>query len=176
MTKHRILVASSAAVIIFAVFAFAPPRYALAHKSFDMSVAYVQEGAPVQLESVTHTLDFLLSKSEVKNISNNTVRFVTFGVLLSQPGSSDVFLAARQEVPTDIKPGAVRSVDVLALPVKEAQQKALQFRSNKVTAMFGVMEVRFEDGTLWTVDPVKNGGFVHGPQGTPSASVIHWTP
>ena len=136
-----------------------------------MYAAYVQEGAPVQLESVTHNLEFLFSKADVKNVSDRTVRSVTFGVLLGEPNRPELVLASRQEVPTDIKPGATRAVDVLALPVKEGEQTALQFKSNQVIVSFGVLGVRFDDGTSWNFDPLKNGGFIQGSQTTPSAKV-----
>jgi hypothetical protein len=161
MTKKRILTVSAIAVVLFLAFALSPTHHAQGLKTLNMSVAYVQEGAPVQLESVTHNLEFLFSKAEVKNVSDRTVRSVTFGVLLSEPNRPELVLASKQEVPTDIKPGATRTVDVLALPVKEGEQTAQQFKSNQVIASFGVLSVRFDDGTSWNFDPLKSGGFIH---------------
>lgn len=171
MTKKPILIASGVVLVVFVAVALSPTHHAQGLKTLNMYAAYVQEGAPVQLESVTHNLEFLFSKADVKNVSDRTVRSVTFGVLLSEPNRPELVLASRQEVPTDIKPGATRAVDVLALPVKEGEQTALQFRSNQVIVSFGVLGVRFDDGTSWNFDPLKNGGFIQGSQTPPSAKV-----
>lgn len=67
MTKKRILTVSAITVVLFLAFALSPTHHARGLKTLNMSVAYVQEGAPVQLESVTHNLEFLFSKADVKN-------------------------------------------------------------------------------------------------------------
>jgi hypothetical protein len=163
--KSRILILIAATMVVFAAFAFSPARQAQERRTIETSVAYIQEGAPVQLLSATHSLEFLFNKAEVKNISARAVRSVTFGVLLSEPGKTDFILASKQEVPTDIKPDAVRVVDVLDLSPKDAEQKAIQFRSPRIVAGFGILGVRFDDGTIWSFDPLKNGGFAQGREG-----------
>lgn len=173
MVRRRIPILIALTLIAFVALAFSPARHAQGHKRFEPSIAYVQQNAPVQLVSVTHSMEFLFSKAEVKNISSHTVRSVTFGVLLSEPGKTDFLLASKQEVPTDIKPDSVRTMDVLDFPIKDAQQKAVQFQSPRVTAAFGVLSVRFEDGTTWSFDPLTNGGFVQSPKDDHSARLIH---
>ena len=58
-----------------------------------------------------------MCNAEVKNVSDRAVRAVTFGVLLhgSAPNHSEPILASSREMQTDIKPGGVRTLDVLDL-------------------------------------------------------------
>jgi hypothetical protein len=153
--RNRILVVMSIAFCFVVAFAFSPAQ---GRKKFDMVSAYVQSGAPVQLTSITHGMDFLYQKAEVRNVSDRTVSSVTFGVLLHEtdPNQSEPIIAVSQQVPTDIKPGQVRSVNVLGLRTKEAQEKASQLKSNTVVAEFGVLGVQFDDGGSWTFDLEKN--------------------
>jgi hypothetical protein len=153
--RSRILIVVAIAFCFVVAYAFSPAQ---GHKKFQMVVAYVQSGAPVQLTSITHGNDFLYQKAEVKNVSDRTVESVTFGVLLHEtpPNQSEPIVAVSQQVPTDIKPGQIRSVDVLALHPNQAQERASQLKSNTVIAEFGVLGVQFEDGSSWTFDSDKN--------------------
>lgn len=125
--------------------------------------------SPAQLTSITHGIDFLYQKAEVKNVSDRTVSSVTFGVLLHEtdPNQSKPIVALSQQVPTDIKPGQV-GVDVLGLRTKESQEKASQLKSNTVVAEFGVLGVQFEDGGSWTFDLEKNRTLSSSPIATSS--------
>jgi len=159
--KRRILFVVAAAFTLFLVLAFSPTPHAQGFKKIDMAIAYVQAGAPVELNSVTHGLDFVYSNAEVKNVSDRAVRAVTFGVLLhgSAPNHSEPILASSREMQTDIKPGGVRTLDVLDLTVKEVQVTATQLKSDRVIAEFGILGVQFNDGGSWIFDLQKNGGF-----------------
>ena len=102
-----------------------------------------------------------MCNAEVKNVSDRAVRAVTFGVLLhgSAPNHSEPILASSREMQTDIKPGGVRTLDVLDLTVKEVQVTATQLKSDRVIAEFGILGVQFNDGGSWIFDLQKNGGF-----------------
>ena len=69
--RNRILIVIAIAFCFVVAFAFSPAQ---GRKKFDFVVAYVQSGAPVQLTSITHGIDFLYQKAEVKNVSDRTVR------------------------------------------------------------------------------------------------------
>jgi hypothetical protein len=168
--KRRIVVVAAVAFTLFVVFALSPARHAQGFKKFDLKVAYVQDGAPVQLNSLTHDVEFLYSKAEVKNVSDRTVRSVTFGVLLHEtaPNRSAPILASSREIQTDIKPGGVRTIEVLDLPMKVAQQKATELKSNRVVAEFGILGVGFDDGSSWRFDLQKKGAFSTSMVSTPT--------
>ena len=164
--RTRISVALAFAVALFVAFAFAPTHRGQGFKKMAMEVAYVQDGAPVQIDSVTHGVDFLLGKAEIKNVSERTVRSVTFGVLLHEtaPNKDVPILASSREIQTDIKPGTARTLDVFDLSLADAQRKAAQLKSNSVIVEFGVLAVKLEDGSTWSIDAEKAGTFgtVHG--------------
>src|SRR6266478_35509 len=161
MPRKRILTVAVTAFTLLAMFALAPTRSAQGFKKLTMEVTFAQEGAPVQLGSVTHGVDFLLSRAEVKNVSDRTIRSVTFGVLLHEAGPirGESILAASREIQTDIKPGSVRTLDVLALSLKESQEKAAHLKTNPAIAEFGILGVQYEDGGSWTFDAQKVGTF-----------------
>ncbi len=118
----RVLLILAMAVTFVLSLAFSPRPRAQGAKRFRMEFAPVQTGAPVQLESVNHSVDFLYNRAEVKNVSSETVRSITFGVLLHDPGSKAVLASSRQ-ISTDIKPGQTRVVDVLNFTRDEAQRE-----------------------------------------------------
>ena len=159
--KTRVLSILTVALIVILVFAFSPEHHAQNLKSITMAVAYVQEGSPVQINSTTHGTDFLFSKAEVKNVSDHAVRSITFGVFLhSATGNHEPgILASSREIPTRLKPGESRTLDVLDLALDQAQAKAAQLKSDSVIAEFGILSVKTDDGGTWNADAERNGGF-----------------
>lgn len=169
--KIRILTILTTAVVLVAVFAFLPEHHAQNLKSITMAVAYVQNGAPIQINSATHSTDFLLSKAEIKNVSDRAVRSVTFGVFLhAVPASPQTaMLISSREIPAHLKPGETHTVDVLDLTFDQAQEKAVQLKSNTVIAEFGILAVKMDDGSVWSTDAQGNGGFGRvNPGGAPT--------
>lgn len=159
--KTRGLIIIAAALVLFVAFAFSPPRHAQNLKSISMEVAYVQNGAPVQINSTTHSIDFLFSKADVKNVSEHAVRSITFGVFLHDASANPQppIMVSSREIPAHLKPGETRTLDVLDLTLDQAQAKAALLPSPSVIAEFGILSVRMEDGTSWSTDAEKNGGF-----------------
>jgi hypothetical protein len=139
-----------------------------------METAFVQKDAAVNLDSVTHTLEFLYQRAAVKNVSDRTVQAVTFGVLLhdtDNPGVAPI-LAASRTVQIDIKPGELRDVEINAFPRDDAQSKAAVLKSSGVKAEFGVLGVQFDDGGSWEFDWRPVGAFAaHGGTGLASTPV-----
>jgi hypothetical protein len=116
--RTRIVTILVIAFGLVTLFAFSPVHHAQDLKSISMAVAYVQDAAPVQINSATHGTDFLFSKAEVKNVSEHAVRSITFGVFFhgATPNSETPLLVSGREIPTHLKPGESRVVDVLAAP------------------------------------------------------------
>lgn len=159
--KSRILVILGIAFALVVFFAFSPVRHAQNLKGITMAVAYVQDAAPVQINSVTHGTDFLFSKAGVKNISERAVRSITFGVFFhaAAPTSEAPIMVSSREIPTHLKPGETRTLDVLDLTFDQAQEKAAPFKSNGIVAEFGILAVKMDDGSAWSTDAQRNGGF-----------------
>lgn len=155
--RVRIVAAALVGALALAAVAFAPGQHAQSLPRLDFNVAYAQKGAPVQIVSVTHSMEFLLDKASVKNLGDHTLRSVTFGVLLD-----NYILASKQEVPTNIQPGDTRELDVLTATLKEVRQASTALPNlpkNTVKVWFGITAVKFDDGSVWSVDPVTEGGF-----------------
>lgn len=159
--QRRVGVILAVIAVTLLVFAFAPNRNAQNLKRFTMQSAYVQTGAPVHLASVTYGLDFLFQKAEVENVSDKTVRAVTFGVLLHETSGpkSEPILAATRTIQTNIAPGQTRSIDVLDFSLSEAEQKGVQLKSANVIAEYGIVSVQSDDGTTWNSDYQNSGSF-----------------
>lgn len=159
--KSRILIILGSTIALVALFAFSPVHQAQNLKSITMAVAYVQDAAPIQINSATHSTDFLFNKAEIKNVSERAIRSVTFGVFLhAVPSSTQTsMLVSTREIPTHLKPGETRTVDVLDLTFDQAQEKAAQLKSNTVVAEFGILAVKMDDGGTWTGEAQSNGGF-----------------
>jgi hypothetical protein len=158
--KLRLLMLVLAVLALFTAFSVSS-YYAQGAKKMDMRDAFVQEGSPIQLVGVTHSVDFLLSKAEVLNTSDRTVTSVTFGTVLREKTavpSEPIFLSSR-EIPTNIKPGETRTLMILDVTTKDVQRKAATFRSNAVVVESGVLRVEFADGGYWEYDLKKTGDF-----------------
>ena len=157
--KSKIPIILAATLVLLPVLAFSPVHQAQDLKSISMEVAYVQNGAPIRINSATHSIDFLLSKAEIQNVSGRAVRSVTFGVFLhAVPASPQTsMLISSREIPTHLKPGETQTVDVLDLTFDQAQEKAVQLKSNTVIAEFGILAVKMDDGSVWSAD--AQGGF-----------------
>lgn len=159
--KSRIFIILGSTLALVALFAFSPVHQAQNLKRITMEVAYVQDSAPIQINSATHATDFLFSKAEIKNVSDHAVRSVTFGVFLHAvpPSAQTSMLVSTREIPTHLKPGETRTVDVLDLTFDQAQEKAAQLKSNPIVAEFGILAVKMDDGGIWSSDAQNNGGF-----------------
>lgn len=156
----RLLVSICVVVpLVFTILALAPR--AQNTKRFTFENAFVQEGAPVQMRSITHGLKFLFQSAEVKNISDQTVRSITFGVLAhnSGPDWNKSVLVAKREIATNISPGQTVSVDVDDAQVENIQQKVSELASNPVGIEFGILGVQFEGDTTWQYDWERSGSF-----------------
>lgn len=146
---RRLLIILALTVGSFLAVLFVPSRYAQTVK-ISLNAIYLQDGAPVQLISVTSDTQYFFSKAEIKNISERRIQSVTFGVLLHEAGNrKDGIIVTKHEIPTDILPGASRSMDTFGVQTKIAREQATNFKSNPVAVDFGVLEVQFEDGGLW---------------------------
>jgi hypothetical protein len=138
---------------------FVPSRSAQTVK-VSLNVIYDQEGAPVEIISVTSDTQYYFTKAEVKNVSDRRIQSVTFGVLLHEVGSrQNGILISKREVPTDILPGASRSMDTFGAQTKIAREQAMKFKSSPVAADFGVLQVQFEDGGSWRSPAEDNKSF-----------------
>lgn len=87
------------AALVILAFAFSPKPRAQDRKRLMFQVAFTQKDAPVQMVSVTHTLEFLYGSAKVKNVSSQTIRAITFGVLLHELGpdwSTAVIVSSRK--------------------------------------------------------------------------------
>lgn len=159
---RRVLVPISVlGLILLAAFTFLPAPHAQSPKRLSFAVAFTQKDAPVQIQAVTHTMDFLYGSAKVQNVSDQTIRSITFGVLLHEVGPDWIkpILASSREIATDLKPGEVRSVDVEDLPIRDAQQKPSEMHSNPVVVEYGVLGTQFADATSWTYDWRAQGAF-----------------
>ncbi|HLZ49821.1 MAG TPA: hypothetical protein VKP61_03655 [Candidatus Acidoferrum sp.] len=178
--KTRILVVVVMTLTLVVVFSLSPTHHAQNLKSIVTAVAYVQDEAPVQINSATHGTDFLFSKAEVKNVSEHAVRSVTFGVFIHSSASDHEapIMASSREIPTHLKPGETRTLDVLDLTLDQAQAKAAQLKSDSVIAEFGILSVKMDDGTTWSTDAERNGGFgrVNAAANRSAADIIHCSP
>jgi hypothetical protein len=134
---------------VFLAVIFVPSRYAQTAK-VSLNAIYLQEGAPIQIISVTSDTQYFFTKADVKNVSARRIQSVTFGVLLHEVGSRQSgIIIAKREIPTDILPGVSRSLDTLGVRTKIAREQAMSLKSSPVAADFGVLEVQFEDGGSW---------------------------
>lgn len=159
--------------LVFTILALAPR--AQNAKRFTFENAFVQDGAPVQMQSITHGLKFLFQSAEVKNVSGQTIRSITFGVLAHNigPDWNKPILVAKREIATNIDPGQKVSVDVDDAQVDKIQQKVSELVSNPVGIEFGILGVQFADDTTWQYDWERSGSFnprdmfgsLHRPEG-----------
>ena len=159
---RRVLVTLALAVLVLmGILAISPRRQAQNLKHLTFVIAYKQAGAPIDIQSVTHTMDFLYGSATVTNVSDQIVRSISFGVLMHETGPdwSKPTLASSREIATNLRPGETRSIDIEDLPIRDAKQKASELRSNPVPLEFGILSVQFADGTTWNYDWRGQGGF-----------------
>jgi hypothetical protein len=129
---------------------FIPSRYAQTVKKLDLNVSYCQDGAPITILSATSDLDYFFTKAEVSNVSERRITSITVGVFMHETGGvSDSVLVSKHEIPTDLQPGATRSIDTFGVRAKVARQQAMFFKKTPVAVDFGVLEAQFEDGGTW---------------------------
>ena len=157
--KIRLLIVI-AVVVALSILVLVPSHHAQTQKKLDLSVIYLQEGAPVELVTVTSDLDYLFSKAVVKSVSDRRINGITLGVFmhelnLPQPG----ILVAKHEIPTDLKPKASVSLDTFGASIKKARQSAIETKYDPVVLDFGVLEVEFEDGGSWQSVALNNKAF-----------------
>jgi hypothetical protein len=176
--KARISTVLAIALTLVAVLAFSRTHHAQNSKSIVMAVAYVQDAAPVHINSTTHGTDFLFRKAEVKNVSRHVVRSVTFGVFLHEtaPNHGASIMASSREIPTNMKPGETRNLDVLDLSLDQAQEKAARLKSESVIAEFGILSVKLDDGSVWSCDAQRTGTFGRIGGAKPSAQLSNGKP
>jgi hypothetical protein len=157
MRRRLFIVALTVGVFLAVI--FVPSRYAQTVK-VSLNVVYAQEGAPVEIISVTSDTQYFFSKAEVKNVSDRRIQSVTFGVLLHEVASrQNGIIITKREIPTDILPGASRSMDTFGVQTKIAREQATNFKSSPVAADFGVLEVQFEGGGSWRSPAEDNKSF-----------------
>lgn len=159
--KRFLVTASVVVVLVVLAFAFSPRPRAQNRKHLNLRVAFTQKGAPVQIKSLTHTLKFYYGSAVVQNVSQQTIRSITFGVLLHEagPASLQPILASSREIATNIDPGESRSVDVEDAAPRLIRQKAADLKSNVVVVEFGILAVQFDDGSIWQYDWQSEGAF-----------------
>lgn len=159
--RRPLVLISVLGLVLVAAFTFLPEPHAQSPKRLSFAVAFTQKDAPIHIQAVTHTMDFLYGSAKVQNASDQTIRSVTFGVLFHETGPdwTKPILASSREIATNLKPGEVRSVDVEDLSIRDAQQKPSEMRSNPVVVEFGVLGTQFADGTSWSYDWRAQGAF-----------------
>jgi hypothetical protein len=148
-----VLVASGAAQALGAGPASAKP--------ISLSFATDEPSCPLAIVSTTSTAEYLFEQIKVRNVSNETIVGITFGVFIRPRDNADAkpFLFKARPVVTDIKPGQERVVEAFALPVDKAVEKSSSMKSAEVEAELGVVSVDFSAGSPWSFDGEKDGTF-----------------
>jgi hypothetical protein len=102
----------------------------------------------------TSDTDYLFSQVEIK-----TIRLITVGVFIRLMTGSQPPILEKHEIATDIKPGASRLIDTFGLSLKQARGQANGMKSSSVSVEFGILEVRFDDGSSWHSTAEDDKGF-----------------
>lgn len=155
------------------MFLFVASQRAQNSKRFSFEVAFAQKDAPVQMQSVTHNVEFLFASAEIKNVSSQTVRAITFGMLAHESGAhwNTPILISTRQIATNVKSGDTRSIDIADATPAEVQKKISGMKSNPVAIEFGIVNIQFADGSNWDFDWQGAGGFDPRNMFGPSAAV-----
>jgi hypothetical protein len=133
-----------------------------AHKREGVGIrfAVAQPGAAVRILSTKSTLDFLYEEVAVQNVSDKTVVFIRFGILLSgvEARTKPILLTAHP-IRTNLKPGQGETLKTFELRPEEAMEKGRPLGTVELNAELGVLAVKFSDGSSWKYDFERQGGF-----------------
>jgi hypothetical protein len=122
----------------------------------------MREHGPISIVSVTSTREYMFERVIVKNMSEQHVSSVTFGVLLypaGQPKPTPELVSGRS-VPTTIGPGQERMIELYDFKLSGAIERMDRMKLTTLRAEIGVLAVEFEDGAPWNFDPLSHDGFV----------------
>jgi hypothetical protein len=119
-----------------------------------------QPGAPLEIDSVKSTEQYLYEEVKVKNLSDRTIISVVFGILLSEVGNNPVkpVLMKSEPIPVTLTPGEGRIVKTRILTPNEASANAGFPSASGIKNELRILSVRFLDGTEWSSEEDPVGG------------------
>lgn len=159
--KRLLLAVGIVVPVVILTIAFSPRPRAQNRKGIVFEMAQQEKGAPVRINSVTHGPSFYMSSASVTNVSQQTIRSVTFGVLLHENGPqwAEPILASSRKIETNIDPGNTKEIDIYDAQPAAIQEKAAALKSSTVYFETGILGVQFADGGTWKYHWQTDGAF-----------------
>ncbi len=145
--------------------------------TFHTELLLYQKGSPIQIASVSTSTTFFFNGALLLNCSNSNVVEVQIGLVLKGHREGDhnqvAFMVDNgPRVGVAIRPGEAASIGVIPWRTAEILTRAMDFSLHHFAATFGIVGVKFDDGSSYQYDLGKNGDFSQDPQ-DPAAANAH---
>jgi len=123
-----------------------------------------QKDSPAIIERMTSSITDLASKLDIKNVSDKTIIEIQVGWVTesppscaSQPIAPMIDFSRPEQV--DLKPGKRHSGTSYRVGTARMRENARKLNSRLLHVQFGIVNVKFEDGSTWRYDLKKEQTF-----------------